>query len=80
MVINLKIDDILEKYFNINLKEYNKIIHMFKLDYNVTKINFYLYLLNNEKYNNSKMEYLKKLYLIMKKLNLIYFLIIYELI
>ena len=30
---------------------------MFKLDYNVTKINFYLYLLNN---NNNKMEYLKK--------------------
>ena len=32
---------------------------MFKLDYNVTKINFYLYLLNNEKYNDNKMEYLK---------------------
>ena len=40
LVINLKIDDILEKYFNINLKEYNEIRHMFKLDYNVTKINF----------------------------------------
>ena len=79
LVINLKIDDILEKDFNINLKEYNKIIHMFKLDYNVTKINFYLYLLNNEKYNDNKMEYLKKSYLIIKKLNLIYFFIVYEL-
>ena len=44
LVINLKIDGILEKDFNINLKEYNKIRHMFKLDYNVTKINFYIYL------------------------------------
>ena len=48
LVVNLKIDDILEKDFNINLKEYNKIRHMFKLDYNITKINFYLYLFNNE--------------------------------
>ena len=79
LVINLKIDVILEKYFNINLKEYNKIRHMFKLNYNVTKINFYLYLFNNEIYNDNKMEYLKKYCLIIKKLNLIYFLIIYEL-
>ena len=57
LVINLKIDDILEKDFNINLKEYNKIRHMFKLNYNVTKINFYLYLYNNEIYNDQKMEY-----------------------
>ena len=56
LIVNLKIDGILEKDFNINLKEYNKIIHMFKLDYNVTKINFYLYLLNND----NKMEYFKK--------------------
>ena len=61
LVINLKIDDILEKDFVINLKEYNKIRHMFKLDYNITKINFYLYLLNNEIYNDDKMEYLKKI-------------------
>ena len=60
LIVNLKIDDILEKDFDINLKRHNKIIHMFKLDYNVTKINFYLYLLNNEKYNDNKMEYLKK--------------------
>ena len=79
LIINLKIDNVLEKDFNINLKEYNKIRHMFKLDYNVTKINFYLYLFNNEIYNDEKMEYLKKLCLIIKKLNLIYFLIIYEL-
>ena len=56
LVINLKIDGILEKNFNINLKEYNKIIHTFKLDYNVTEIKFDLYL-----YNNEKMEYLKKI-------------------
>ena len=61
LVINLKIDDVLEIDFNINLKEYNKIRHMFKLDYNVTKINFYLYLLNNEIYSDEKMEYLKKI-------------------
>ena len=48
---------------------------MFKLDYNVTKIKLNLYLLNNEKYDNEKMEYLKKYCLIIKKLNSIYFLI-----
>ena len=63
LVINLKIDGILEKDFNINLKKYNEIRHIFKLDYNVTKINFYLYLLNNE-----KMEYLKKILLNNKKI------------
>ena len=52
---------------------------MFKLDYNITKINFYLYLFNNEIYNDDKMEYLKKYYSITKKLNLQYFHIIYEL-
>ena len=79
LVINLKFDDVLEKDFNIHLKEYNKIRHIFKLDYNITKINFYLYLYNNEIYNDEKMEYLKKYYLVIKKLNLIYFHIIYEL-
>ena len=48
---------------------------MFKLDYNITKINFYLYLYNNEIYNDEKMEYLKKYCLMIKKLNLIYFLL-----
>ena len=52
---------------------------MFKLDYNVTKINFYQYLFNNEIYNDDKMEYLKKILFNNKKLNLMYFLIIYEL-
>ena len=75
LIVNLKIDDILEKDFNINLKEYNKIRHMFKLDYNVTKINFYLYLFNNEIYNDEKMQYLKKILSNDKKLNLIYFLL-----
>ena len=67
LVINLKIDDVLEKDFNIHLKEYNKIRHMFKLKYNIIKIIFYLYLYNNEIYNDDKMEYLKKNYLIIKK-------------
>ena len=75
LVINLKIDDILEKDFNIHLKKHNEVRHMFKLDYNITKINFYLYLYNNEIYNDEKMEYLKKYCLIIKKLNLIYFLL-----
>ena len=60
LIVNLKIDYILEKDFDINLKRHKKIIHIFKLKYNVTKINFYLYLLNNEKYNDEKMKYLKK--------------------
>ena len=75
LIINLKIDDVLEKDFNIHLKEYNKIRHIFKLDYNITKINFYLYLYNNEIYNDEKMEYLKKISFNNKKLNLIYFLL-----
>ena len=41
---------------------------MFKLDYNVTKINFYLCLLNNEKYNDEKMKYLKKIIFNNKKI------------
>ena len=61
LIINLKIDYVLEKDFNIHLKEYNKIRHIFKLDYNITEINFYLYLYNNEIYNDEKMEYLKKI-------------------
>ena len=68
LIVNLKIDNILEKDFNINLKEYNKFRHMFKLDYNVTKINFYLYLFNNEIYNDEKMEYLKKIIFNNKKI------------
>ena len=68
LIVNLKIDNVLEKDFNINLKEYNKIRHMFKLEYNITKINFYLYLFNNEIYNDDKMEYLKKYCLIIKKI------------
>ena len=54
LILKLKIDGVLEKNFNIVLKEYNKIMYTFKLDYNVTKIKFDLYLLNYE-----KMEYLK---------------------
>ena len=68
LVINLKIDNVLEKDFNIHLKEYNKIRHIFKLDYNITKINFYLYLYNNEIYNDEKMEYLKKILFNNKKI------------
>ena len=43
LIVNLKIDDILENDFNINLKKHNEVRHMFKLDYNITKIKFYLY-------------------------------------
>ena len=68
LIVNLKIDNVLEKDFNINLKEYNKIRHMLKLDYNVTKINFYLYLFNNEIYNDEKMGYLKKILFNNKKI------------
>ena len=70
LVINLKIDDVLEKDFNINLKEYNRIRHVFKLDYNIAKINFYLYLYNNEIYNDEKMEYLKKILFNNRKIKL----------
>ena len=75
LVINLKIDNVLEKDFNIHLKKHNEVRHMLKLEYNFTKINFYLYLYNNEIYNDEKMEYLKKYFLITKKLNSIYFLL-----
>ena len=59
--INLKIDDVLEKDFNIHFKKHNKVRHVLKLGYNITRINFYLYLYNNEIYNDEKMEYLKKI-------------------
>ena len=68
LIINLKIDDVLEKDFNINLKKHNEVRHIFKLDYNITKINFYLYLYNNEIYNDEKMEYLKKILFNNKKI------------
>ena len=68
LVINLKIDDVSEKDFIIYLKEYDKVRHVFKLDYNITKINFYLYLYNNEIYNDEKMEYLKKILFNNKKI------------
>ena len=68
LIVNLKIDNVLEKDFNINLKDFNEIRHMFKLDYNVTKINSYLYLFNNEIYNDQKMEYLKKILFNNKKI------------
>ena len=68
LIINLKIDDVLEKDFHMNLKKYNNIKHMFRLDYNITKINFYLYLYNNEIYSDEKMEYLKKILFNNKKI------------
>ena len=68
LVINLKIDNVLEKDFHINLKKYNTIKHMFRLDYNITKINFYLYLYNNDIYSDEKMEYLKKILFNNKKI------------
>ena len=68
LVINLKIDNVLQKDFSINLKERKKIRHMFRLDYIITKINFYLYLYNNEIYNDEKMEYLRKIVFNNKKI------------
>ena len=41
---------------------------MFKLDYNITKINFYLSLFNNEIYNDDKMVYLKRILFNNKKI------------
>ena len=41
---------------------------MYKLEYNITKINFYLYLFNNEIYDDDKMEYLKKILFNNKKI------------
>ena len=49
LVINLKIDNVLEKNFSIYLKKHNKIRHVFKLEYNITEIKFYSYLYNFEK-------------------------------
>ena len=49
---------------------------MFKLDYNITKINFYLYLFNNEIYKDNKIEYMKKILFNNKKIKFIIFPII----
>ena len=68
LVINFKIDYVLEKDFNIHLKKHNKIRHVFKLEYNITEIKFYLYLYKNEIYNYDKMEYLKKVLFDNKKI------------
>ena len=68
LVISLKIDDVLKKDFNIYLKKHNEVRHMFKLDYNITKINSYLYLFNYQIYNDEKMEYLKKILFNNKKI------------
>ena len=59
LIIKLKIDGVLEKNFNIVLKEYNKITYTIKLDYNITKIKFDLYLLNYENilFNNKKIKF-----------------------
>ena len=68
LIIKLKIDDVLEKDFNMNLKTYNKIKYMLKLNYNIIELNFNLYLLNNEVYDDQKMEYLKKILFNNKKI------------
>ena len=59
LIIKLKIDGVLEKNFNIVLKEYNKITYTIKLDYNITRIKFDLYLLNYENilFNNKKIKF-----------------------
>ena len=71
LAFNLKINNVLEKDFNIHLKKHNKVRHVSKLEYNITEIKFYLYLSNNEIYDDDKMEYLKKILFNNKKLNLI---------
>ena len=68
LIINLKIDNVLEKNFNIHLKKHNKVRHVFKLKYNITEIKFYLYLYNNKIYNDEKMEHLKKILFDNKKI------------
>ena len=60
LIIRLKIGDIIEKDFEINLDENNEIKYDFKLDYNITKFSFYLYLINEKNYYDEKFEYLKK--------------------
>ena len=70
LVINLKIDSVLEKDFNIHLKKHNKIRHVFRLEYSITEIKFHLYLYNNEIYNDEKTEYLKKILFNNKKIKL----------
>ena len=67
-IVSFKIDNVIEKDFDINLKKHNEGRHMFKLDYNITKIKFYLYLFNNEMYNDDKMECLKKILFNNKKI------------
>ena len=68
LIISSKIDNVLEKDFHINLKKHNKVRHMFKLDYNIAKINSYLYLFYSEIYNYKKMEYLKRIVFNNKKI------------
>ena len=57
LIVKLKIDGVLEKNFNIVLKEYNKIMYTFKLDYNITKIKFDLYLNEKILLNNKKIKF-----------------------
>ena len=57
LIVKLKIDGVLEKNFNIVLKEYNKITYTIKLDYNITKIKFDLYLLEKILFNNKKIKF-----------------------
>ena len=61
LIIRLKIGNIIEKDFEINLNENNKIKYDFKLDYNITKFSFYSYLINEKNYYDEKLEYLKKI-------------------
>ena len=81
MVINLKIDNVLEKKFQYTFKKHNKIRHVFKLEYNIAEIKFYLCLYNNEIYNDDKIECLKKILFDNKKIkfNIFSFIQIYGL-
>ena len=57
LIVKLKIDGVLEKNFNLVLKEYNKITYTIKLDYNITKIKIDLYLLEKILFNNKKIKF-----------------------
>ena len=40
LIVNLKIDNVLEKDFDINLNKHNEVRHMFKLDISSLKLDF----------------------------------------
>ena len=68
IVIRLIIDNVLPKDFQINLGNFDKIKYDFKLNFNIIKINFSLYLINNKVYDNEKFEYMRNILFNNKKI------------